>query len=197
MARNITALGGQESQANQFPVSLVSMPLNSGTSYGPLYMNDSDIDLWMNISTGAVSATEVAGYTKFSPFADLTVPTISLSNSPVLANLAITASNVNEEWYGILSEDKYRDSVVTVYQGMLKFTTEGNPETLTFVGQVTMYIGRINYITANYQTGTINVLPHVTPWWIQVPYRLFTPEEYPHLPPQGKTVTWGYTTKTL
>jgi hypothetical protein len=58
---------------------------------------------------------------------------------------------------------------------------------------VLVYIGRIDFLQANHQTATIRVVPHISPFQMDVPYQFFTTAEFPTIPAIGKKLYFGTT----
>jgi hypothetical protein len=190
MPRTVTALSGAQSSQAQFPVSLVAMQITG--AYGPFYINDVDVTLYLNTTTDSLSMVPTAGYTEFVPYADLKVPVIEASDSSFLSQVTLSLSNVDETFYGVLADNNYRDVQVDIWQGNLSLAVGNPPDDVASIGAIRVYTGRLDQIVATHKTATLTVLPHVSPFQMTIPFDFWTLAEIPTLPVPGKVLKWGY-----
>lgn len=201
MPRDVSALGNEEKKAYQHPVSLVYFGI--GGSWGPILGNDTDITLYLNRSTNATSLVPVVGYDAFPPMADLSVPTVEQSDQAALSDVSINASNVNQLWYAVMADNHFRDCPVTIWAGNIAQGVTASPDDISFVGAVTLYVGRIDSISATNTLATINVVAHASPWKMFLPNQAYSPDStarfggFRKIPVVGTKLVWGWTEKTL
>lgn len=161
-----------------------------------LCINDIDMTVYLNSSTGTVSMVPGAGLVAFSPYADFTVPQIENSEEQILSELTLSVSNVIGDWTKVVAENAYRETPVTVWQGNLSLATGAPPEATTFIGVVKSYGGRLDDIDPSRTKTTITLAPHVTPLTLSWPYRTYSAPEFKHLPKNGSVRKWGFTETT-
>lgn len=190
MARNITALQGQESLAAQFPISLVRLEI---PTY-PKTINDSDVSVWLNPTTNATAMSDPGGgtYLRFDPYAGLQVPQIELTAETIVSEVSIEVENVNEEWFTILMANQYREKPATIWQGNLVVTADAGQQTVVFQGAIRQWTGRIEAIETNRQTATISLSALTNSFAMTFPYRTYTQTDFPQMPKSGASLKWGY-----
>ena len=191
MARNVTALLGEESKSGQFPISLVRLEI---PTY-PKAINDTDMTVWLNPTNAAASNYDPGGgtYVRFDPYAGLQVPQIELSAETTASEVSINVANVNEEWFTILMANQYREKPATIWQGNIVLPAGANPNSVNFQGAVRQWAGRIESIEASREQATITLSALTNTFAMTFPYRIYTQTDFPHTPNSGATLKWGYT----
>lgn len=194
MPRTITALQGEESLAEQIPVSLVRLEIpRPGNASHAFNFNDIDITVYLNPATNAVSMAPGTGLVPFVPAAGLTVPEVELNDEHIAGDVNISLSNVRGTWFDIMTENIYREVPATIWQGNLVLPTGSNPNAVVFRGAVKQWAGRVEAIDANRTSATITLSGLTSYFAMTFPYRTYTQTTFIHMPKAGAKLKWGYT----
>ena len=193
MPRNVTALLGEETLAEQIPISLVQLDIPGNQ----MNMNDVDVVVYLNPSTIAFSMSRGAGLVAFTPYPGLTVPQVELNADHIAGDVSVTVSNVGEEWFDMLTANQFREAPATIWQGNLVLPTGNNYNSVTFRGAVKQWAGRVEAIDATRDSATITLSGLTSYFAMKFPYRIYTATDFLYLPKSGAKLKWGYTEEEI
>jgi hypothetical protein len=190
--RNVSALADLEKGVEQIPVTLVALAIPA--PWGPLYLHDLDVPLYLNPTTNAVSAAPGAGLVFFQPY-DLELTSLDESDEGGVPGGTVVASNADETWFGVVNNGSYRDTDVQVWDGNLSLGA--TPDQITFVGAVRIFRGTLAGLSVTYAQATLTLENQISPYATQWPYETYTVAEFKHMPANGTKLAFGTTVKTL
>lgn len=193
MPRNVAALLGEETLAEQIPVSLVQLDIPGNQ----ININDVDVTVYLNPSTNAVSMAPGAGLVAFVPYAGLAVPQVELNAEHIAGDVTITVSNVDETWFDLLMANNYREAPAAIWQGNLVLPTGNNFNSVVFRGAVKQWAGRVEAIDATRESATITLSGLTSYFAMKFPSRVYTATDFLYLPKSGAKLKWGYTEEEI
>lgn len=197
MPYDVTALDGEESRAEQFPISLVQLAIPGHT----LQIHDSDGLLYLDPTTTppgvGLLATDLASGLTFTPWAGLQVPEIETTDQQIRAQVSITLANLDQSLWDVIAADAYREQPASIWQGNIRMGGGVSPWSAVFVGAVNTFAGTIEYIGGTRRSVTVRLRQQLYPVGMTWPYNFYTPVDFVHMPVPGAKIIWGFDEREL